>query len=156
MTAPWGWVAARVLAFALLSVCASEARGQIAVIVHPDNSAVEDLSMQELHRIYLGQVTAFPDGTRITLLQTPGADTTFFRSILDRSVRQVKQHWIGVLLSRGAGTPPTELSVEEAVARVAGDRRAISFVPMPIDEHPAVKVLRINGRKPSDADYAVR
>ncbi len=153
---PWRPVAGLVLAFAVLSACASEASGQSAVIVHRDTSAVEDLSMLELRRIYLGRVTAFSDGTRIRLLQTQGPDTTFFRSVLQRSVRQVREHWISELLSGGTGTPPTDVPLNEAADRVANDRGAICFVPMPVDELAGVKILMIDGRRPSDDAYPLR
>lgn len=144
------------LLFALFPVCASDAGGQIAVIVHSDNSAVEELSMLELRRIYLGRATSFSDGTRIRLLQTPGADTTFFRTVLGRSVRQVREHWIGELLSGAPGTPPTDVSIDEAVERVAADRRAICFVFMPVEERAGVKIIRIDGHWPIDPSYPIR
>ena len=141
------------LLFALAAGSPCAARGQIAVIAHPD-SPVLDLSLEELSQIFLGQVTV-TDAGPVTLAEHAAARADFYRSILGMAEAQVDRHWIGVVFRGGDASPPRKLSDAASVRDfVASNPGAIAFVAL-ASVDGSVRVVTIDGRAPSDPDYPI-
>lgn len=144
-----GWVG-----LLLLTLAGARAEGQLAVIVHPD-VPVEDVSLEDLRRWYTGQVTSFEDGRRIQLIRNRALEEKFYEVLLDWSPKRYTQHWIGVVLSGGSGSPPVDPGRDGVATVVARNPRALSFVSVDKLDR-SVKVLRVEGRLPGEAGYPLR
>jgi hypothetical protein len=135
---------------------AAAAGAPIAVIVH-GQVPVDDLSLAELRRVFLGERLFWTRELMVTLL-VPCRGTQERKVLLDkiyqqRSEAQFQHHWINKLFDDGAqiapkitGSPRMSASL---VREIPG---AIALVP--VDRiPPGVKVLRIDGKNPGEAGY---
>lgn len=131
------------------------AEAPIAVIVH-EQVPVDDLSLPELRRVFLGERLFWSKELTITLL-VPSRGTRERKVLLDkifqRSEAQFQHHWINKLFSDGAqSNPKITGSPRMSASLVREIPGAIALVPanrIP----PGVKILRIDGRRPGDAGY---
>lgn len=115
------------LAIALL---AGSVHADVAIIVHKDNP-VTSLSTMEFTRIYLGRLSAFPDGSpAVPINQVADSDVraTMEGDLLHKSPSQMKAYWTKLMFT-GDGTPPEEVAGDAAmISRVASDPAAIGYV----------------------------
>src|SRR3981081_21868 len=98
----------RTLLLAALLLAAAHLSGasaQMALIVHRD-SPVRDLSVATLRRLYLGQTTTLGNGERVTLLECPPLQMTFYGKALEMSPELVPRHGIGLVFQGEDATPP--------------------------------------------------
>ena len=131
------------------------ATAQIAVIVNDANSTY-DLTLDELKRIYLGKMTAFPDGKEIALMEYEPLCEKFYKAALNMTELKVRKHWMKVVFSGEFATPPTEHHhLEEIKDLVCKNRGAICFVRLS-DVEDCMKVLTIEGKKPDDEAYPLK
>ena len=133
----------------------SPTRGRLVVIVRSTES-ITDLSLGDLRRIYLGQMTLWSDGRRIIPVVLP-PDSVEERVFLRRVVRMndidYAQHWIGQVFRGEAAAAPTQVASSPAARRfVAEHPHAIAFISA-ADADNSVRVLRIDGKAPDAADY---
>jgi ABC-type phosphate transport system substrate-binding protein len=135
-------------------------RGSVAFLV-PASNPLRNLSTGDLRRVFLGEISRWNDGHRIILF-IPAPDTPARQTFLDRVVRMsdidYSQWWLGaVFRGRAANAPRVMKSADAMIRAVATTPDAIGFVVFPpagID--PAVVLLTIDGRSPSDSTYPVR
>jgi ABC-type phosphate transport system substrate-binding protein len=133
----------------------SSPAGAVAVVTHRDNP-LSSVDLEQLRRLYLGQVQTLPNRTKIQLIESPGARTVFYRSVLGMTPDRLRRHWIGLVFQGEGATPPTEIApAEELLKFVAANRGAIAFVDAALVDQ-SVKVLTVGGRRPSDSDYPIR
>ncbi len=103
---------------------------QFQVIVHP-TVTVTDMKATELAKIFLGQVSRWPDGTRaypVDLSVANPGRRMFSSSVLKAEVNSVKRYWYQQVFS-GRGTPPPEKgSTADVVAFVANTPGAVGYV----------------------------
>jgi hypothetical protein len=152
----------RILPVVLLGVLlgsgspAAAAKAPIAVIVH-EQVPVEDLSLPELRRIFLGERQFWSKNLVITLLMPPQDSPE--RKILLRKIYgeqsevRYQRHWINKLFSDGAQVGPKITGSPEMSASLA---RVIpgAIALVPADNIPeGVKVLRIDGKRPGEKGY---
>lgn len=137
---------------------ASQAGPAVAIVVHP-GVPVSDISFDELRRIFLGERQFWPDRSKVTLLvRAPKAHE---RSIvLDKIYRmdedQFRQYWIGKMFrAEIAGGPKIVYSSDMAMNLVGAIRGSIAFIPASAVSSD-VKVLRIDGKLPSDPGYPLK
>ena len=141
---------------------ASRAQAQgtrpLAIVVNrsvPENN----LSFTELRRIFLGEQQFWPDRSKVTLLVR--APTAYERSmVLDRIYRmdedRFRQYWIGKMFrAEVAAGPKIVYSSEMALNLVSAIRGSITFIPLSAVT-PEVKVLRIDGKLPSEPGYPLQ
>ena len=126
---------------------------QIAVIAHPD-SEVTELSSAELRDLFVGRAATAGDAP-VVLFENRGLRERFYPVACGMGVRDVKRRWITVVLSGGGAEPPVEVEAEEVVERVAETPRSLSFVELARVDG-SVRVVRIDGRSPGDAEYPLR
>ena len=132
------------------------AKVPIAVIVHPQ-VPVDDLSLAELRRIFLGERRSWSPELAVTLLMPPSGSAerrVLLEKIYERrSEVQYQQYWINKLFDDGPSSGPKSTDspqMSASLARVIPG--AVALVPagkIPRD----VKVLRIDGKLPGESGY---
>jgi hypothetical protein len=153
-----GWVLPALLlgASLLAAPAASAGKVPIAVIVH-EQVPVDELSLPELRRIFMGKRQFWSSRLTITLLMPPQGSPE--REVLlgnlyeRRTEAQYQQFWINKLFDDGAPVAPKITgSHTMSVSLVRGIPGAIALVP--VDKIPeGVKVLRIDGKLPGESGY---
>jgi hypothetical protein len=127
---------------------------QIAVVVHPSNS-IEELSLDKLRRLYLGQARTFPAGGHARLAVHSGSAATFDRAALALQPEIVRSRWMAMIFRGEATSIPAEFATPDDVKRFVREHPdAIAFLPLS-QVDATVKAIAIDGRRPSDAGYAI-
>jgi ABC-type phosphate transport system substrate-binding protein len=153
-----GWIAlAPVLLLGAPSWgAAGVAEAPVAVIVH-DQVPVDELSLAELRRIFLGERQFWAGDLLVTLL-TPPQGTPERKVLLDkiyqrRSESQYQHYWINRLFGEGAQNAPkitgSHTMSASLVREIPGAIALVSASKIP----RGVKVLRIDGKLPGEAGY---
>lgn len=130
----------------------------MAIVVHPD-SRVDNVTFDDLRRIFTAQQQFWGDNSRITLLvRAPVARER--KIVLERiygmSEDQFRQFWIGKMFRADvASGPKIVYSSEMARELVAAIPGAITFLPLDAVTSE-LKVLRIDGKLPTEAGYVLR
>ena len=130
----------------------------IAIVVHQD-TPVDDLSMEELRSIFLADQQFWADRTRISLLvRAPKSDERDFvlTRIYQMSEAQFRQYWIAKMfraeIPRG---PKIVFSTDMTLDLVVAIPGSISFISAN-QAGSNVKVVRIDGKLPSDDGYPLK
>jgi len=120
------------------------------VIVVSRTSQIDDLSLDELRRIFM-----LKSGSRLRPLNLPpGAPEriAFERTVLGMTAAEAARYWIERKI-RGQGAPPKTIPSSQLlmriVARVPDTIGYAADGPLPA----GVKVVKIGGRSPSDRGY---
>jgi len=150
------WVRRLVVAgFFLAALCGVAQAGGIAVVAHP-SVEVDNLSFAELRKIVLADRQFWSTGQRITLIvRAPVAieRTTLLEKVFKMTETQYRQYWVAkVFRAEATDGPRVVLSNEEAVDLVSFIEGAMTVVDE-ADVPEGLKLLRIDGRLPGDADY---
>ncbi|HYM77348.1 MAG TPA: hypothetical protein VE377_15340 [Candidatus Dormibacteraeota bacterium] len=137
---------------------AARPRESLAIIVNRANP-VEDLTMAELRAVFLGERSHWGNGRRITLvMMEPGQPErdTVVREVCRMSESDFRRRFLQGLLTGEVLVSPktlaTPLGVRKFVFNVPG---AVGYL-RPEDVDDSVKVIRIDGHLPADADYPLR
>lgn len=138
----------------------AQGRGEraVAIVVHPA-TRVDGISFAQLRSIFLGERQFWPDNSRITLLVR--APQAFEREmVLDRIYRmsegQFRQYWIAKLFRAEVPIGPKIVYSTDMTRDLVGAiRGAIGFMPAS-EVGSDVKVLRIDGKLPSESGYPLR
>lgn len=134
---------------ALLSVMvlfgfSTAAQADLLVIVNAENDSKVDVRF--VRNLYLGKDDRFDNGDKATPLMLSEDDPLtelFLKEILKQKPVQFKRLWSKALFT-GEGTPPEELSSDEAVLRaVIGNPSAIGFIDSKNYTNEVRAVLRI-------------
>jgi ABC-type phosphate transport system substrate-binding protein len=137
---------------------ASGAEQSIAIIVNQSNP-VENFSLPELRKIFLGQRSHWPNGRRITLVMMDPAQSerkVILREIYNMNEKDLSSYFIqGVFTGAVLVSPKTLASSPEVLKFVFNVPGAIGYVRAS-DVDSSVKVLRIDGHLPDDKDYRLR
>jgi hypothetical protein len=119
-------------------------------------SGQRGLSADKLRRVFLALPTDDDDGHRfvpINLGQGSNIRQRFDQSVLQMSPETAARYWIDQRL-RG-NKPPRSASSHELVRRAVEELPgAVSYLPL--SAVGALRVLAIDGRKPSESGYALR
>lgn len=98
------------------------ARAELAIIAHPGNPETR-LSVEQVQLIYLGKVTSFAMGGKVTPVDQKDGGVSkekFLSAVLGRSAAEVKAYWSKLIFS-GQGVPPAvaggDVEVKNWVAR---------------------------------------
>ena len=129
----------------------------LAIIVNRSNP-IEELSMAELRTVFLAERSHWPNGRRITLvMMEPGRPErdTMLREVCHMSESDYRRRILQGLFTGEVLVSPktlaTAVGVRKFVFNVPG---AIGYL-RPEDVDDSVKVIRIDGHLPSDADYSL-
>jgi ABC-type phosphate transport system substrate-binding protein len=130
----------------------------LAIIVNQSNP-VDNLSLQDLRIVFLGERSHWPNGRRITLvMMEPGLPErrAVLREIYRMNETDFRRHFLQGLFTGEVFVSPKTLAspvgVRKFVFNVPG---AIGYVRAS-DADDTVKVIRIDGHLPDDKDYALR
>jgi ABC-type phosphate transport system substrate-binding protein len=130
----------------------------LAIIVNTANP-VDNLSMAELRKVFLGERSHWPNGRRITLVMMDTGQperTTLLREVCQMNESDFNKHFLHGLFTGEVFVSPKTLSspvgVRKFVFNVPG---AIGYVRVS-DVDSTVKVLRVDGLRPEDKDYGLR
>ena len=130
----------------------------LAIVVHKD-TAVDDLTMNELRSIFLADRQFWEDRARIILLvRAPKSDERDFvlNRIYGMSEAEFRQYWVAKMfraeVPRG---PKIVFSNDMTLDLVVAIPGSISFIPADkvTDE---VKVVRVDGALPRDEGYPLK
>jgi ABC-type phosphate transport system substrate-binding protein len=127
----------------------------LAIIVNQSNP-VSDLSLSELRAVFLGERRHWPNGRRITLvMMEPGQPErdAVLREICKMGESDLRRRLLQGLLTGDILVSPktlaTPVGVRKFVFNVPG---AIGYL-RPADVDASVKVLRVDGHLPGEAEY---
>ena len=130
----------------------------VAIVVHPA-TRVDNLSFTELRRVFRGEQQFWGDGTRITLLvRAPVAveRKVVLQKVYRMTEEEFRQYWIAKMFrAEVASGPKLVYSSEMARELVAAIPGAIGFMPASAVGE-GVKVVRIDGKLPTDPGYPLR
>ncbi len=114
------------LAIALtLGMFANFAFAEVAVIVHPSNSAALDKGAIE--KIFLSKSKSFPSGgNAVPINQADGAGprSEFDSKVLGKSAAQLKAYW-SKLVFTGKGNPPKDVASDADVKNLIANNPAM-------------------------------
>jgi hypothetical protein len=120
---------------------------------------MNELSMPELRTIFLGERSHWPNGRRITIVMMDAGRPereAVLREICRMSESDLRRRFVQGLLTGEILVSPKTLSSPEGVRKfVFNVPGAIGYM-RPSDVDASVKVLRIDGHYPNDAQYALR
>lgn len=130
----------------------------IAIVVHKDTD-VEDLSLAELRNIFLANQQFWPNRKRIVLLvRAPKSEERDFvlNTIYEMDEAQFQKYWIAKMFRAEVPRGPkivfsTDMMLELVIA-IPG---SISFVSAE-EVTEDVRVIRVDGKLPSEAGYPLR
>ncbi len=130
----------------------------LAIVVHKDTE-VDDLSMYELRNIFLANQQFWPNRSRIILLvRAPQSDERDFvlDSIYQMDEARFRQYWIAKMfraeVPRG---PKIVFSTDMTLDLVVAIPGSISFMRAD-DVTDEIKLIRIDGKLPSDEGYPLK
>ncbi|MBI3894402.1 MAG: hypothetical protein HY313_00580 [Acidobacteria bacterium] len=136
-------------------VATAQSTSDVAIVVHPD-VPVDNLSLAELRKIFMGDRQFWSSNLRVTLLvRAPVARErdVVLKTIYQMTEAQFRQYWIGkVFRAEAASGPKIVYSNDMATELVAGIPGSIAFVDA--SQVPKnVKVLKANGILPGEQGY---
>jgi hypothetical protein len=142
----------------LLPGQARAADNDIAVVVRPDTPA-DDLSFADIRKLLMGERQFWNSNLRITLLiRAPAAHErdVVLKTIYHMTEAQFRQYWISkVFRAEATSGPKIVYSNEMATELVAAIPGSVAFVDA--SQVPkGLKVLKIDGKLPSDKNYPLR
>jgi len=139
-------------------VQAARPKESLTIIVNRENP-IENLSMAELRTVFLGERSHWPNGRRITLvMMEPGQAErdTVLRDVCRMTESDLRRRYLQGLLTGEVLVSPktlaTPVGVRKFVFNVPG---AVGYL-RPEDVDDSVKVIRIDGHLPSDAEYPLK
>jgi ABC-type phosphate transport system substrate-binding protein len=150
-----------VSALALISLVASAIAAppaDIAVVVRPDTPA-ENLSLQEIRQLLLGERQFWNSKLRVTLLmRAPVAREreVLLKNIYHMSEAEFRQYWISkVFRAEAVSGPKIVYSNEMAIEIVSAIPGSVAFVEA--SQVPkGLKILKIDGKLPGEKGYPLR
>jgi hypothetical protein len=144
-------------------ICGAAARPASAqsvdplVIVVAKTSPLTSISIYDLKHLYLGEFVTGPDGRRLIPLNqsTQSPDRLAFdAAVLGMSSEQAGAYWIDRRIRGQSGSPRALDSSDIAQRIVSRLDGAIAYVRV-ADVRPDVKVVRVDGRLPTDPGYRI-
>jgi len=138
-----------------LSTLAQDKADQLAIIVNPANT-LSDISFTDLQRYFKAEITKTPDGTKILITMMdvgrPERDAAL-KLIYKMSEDEYNDYFVGQTFTGAVAKAPKSFPSAADVKRyVAENRGAIGYIRAS-EADDSVKVLKINGKSPGDADY---
>jgi hypothetical protein len=137
---------------------ASAASPDPLAIVVSKNSPLTNISLYELKHLYLGELVTGPDGKRlIPLNQTPPSRErlSFDAAVLGMSIEQQAGYWIDRRIRGMSGSPRSVDSGDLAQRVAARLEGTVTYLPFSA-VRPDVKIVRVDGKLPTDPDYPIR
>lgn len=155
----WGLVGLIAYLFAGAPVPAANADPAVPLaIVVGKHSSLTNLTSYELKHLYLGEFVTDPDGKRIIPLNQAVAShdrQSFDAAVLGMSTQQQASYWIDRRIRGMSGSPRAVDSSDLAQRVVARLEGTLTYLPLSA-VGPEVKIVRVDGKLPTDPSYPVR
>jgi hypothetical protein len=138
----------------MVNTPAAAQKEDVAVVVNAENK-VSTIALAELRKVFMGERRSWTAGLPIKLLVTsPGTrERSALLKLLGMSESEYKQYWTAQIFRGEAQVEPIMLpSVGmqiEALGVFAGGITLVSTTNV----KPGMKVLKVNGHLPGEADY---
>jgi len=119
-------------ALVVLPLCVAwhAADAAVAVIANSD-FPVDKLTSAQVSKIFLGKMSALPDGTVITVIEHKDGEAVkdeFYDKVVGKTASQLKAYWAKLIFT-GEGVPPKAYSGDQAVTNpVSATPGAIGYV----------------------------
>lgn len=130
----------------------------LAIIIHKSNP-MENIAVDELRKLCLADRRHWSNGRKVTLaLLEPGRPEreAVLRQICQMSETEFTHHFLEGAFVGQVQAAPKELATPTGIRRfVFNVPGAIGFIPAR-DVDDSVKILRLEGRAPSDPGYALK
>ncbi|OFW05416.1 MAG: hypothetical protein A3G20_08920 [Acidobacteria bacterium RIFCSPLOWO2_12_FULL_59_11] len=137
---------------------AAQSASDVAIVAHPD-VPIDNLSLADLRKIFMGDRQFWSSNLRITLLiRAPVARerNVVLKTIYQMTEAQFRQYWISkVFRAEAASGPKIVYSNDMATELIGGIPGSIAFVDA-AQVPPNVKVLKANGLLPGEKGYPLR
>jgi ABC-type phosphate transport system substrate-binding protein len=148
-------VCAGIVMFGAIGTQAQDKAEQLAIIVNPA-SPLNDISFVDLQKYFKAEKTKTPDGTKVVIVMQdvgrPERDAAL-KLIYKMSEDEYSDYFVGQTFTGAvAAAPKTYKSVATIKKYVAETPGAIAYVRA-TEADDSVKVLKVNGKSPGDADY---
>jgi ABC-type phosphate transport system substrate-binding protein len=145
-------------ALASISSAGTSTTGDVAIVVHPDNSN-NNLSVPDLRRIFTGERQYWKaNNSVVPLMRAPGTREreVILRVVFQMTEQQYTQFWVAKIMRAEVSDPPAALFSNGMVQQgVKGNSGAIGYITAS-DVRPGVKVVRVGGLLPGDSAYPLR
>jgi len=130
----------------------------VAIVVKPE-VPVDNLSLAEVRKVFMGERQYWNSGMRVTLLvRAPVARERdiVLNKLYDMSEAQYRQYWISKVFRADSATGPKIVYTNDmAVELVKAIPGAVAFVDA--KKVPAgLKILKVDGKLPGDKGYPLR
>ena len=125
-----------------LALFGRAANADIAIIVHPSNTA--EISEKSIENLFLGKSRTFSNGSSAILLTLDVKSklmNEFCEKFLDKTNNQFRSYWARLMFSGAGVAPKTIDSEEEMLELVAANPNVIGFVDVASTEDEDVKVI---------------
>jgi hypothetical protein len=147
--------AASTLGLAMIVALPRPASAQVAIVVGT-NTPIAALTLDDVKRIFAAKVTAFEDGTIITVAFDARVENAAFKSLYAMSADAMKKRWATTIFQGFGMSMPHSLETAEEIVKFVGSRRgAIAFIAAK-DVTGGTKVIKVDGLLPSDANYPIK
>ena len=142
----------------LLATAAPPPRQSVAFIVSA-HGHTRDRSSADNRRIFLGQISRWEDGHRISLVRRPTATPEgqiFLQRLIRMSEIDYAHYWIGAVFRGEASSAPRVIDSRDlAIKVVAENGDAIGFILEGEALPESVVVITVDGKLPSAAEYPI-
>lgn len=132
--------------------------GAIAVVASQD-VPLDNVTMAELRRLFTLERRFWKPGRPSTVLYPPPgspARTTLLRDLCKADEQGLRRMMLEKMYRGEIDLAPKVVkSDEEAIAFVASGRGLLALVPARLADHPSVKILTVDGRRPGGPGYAL-
>ena len=148
------WLAWIALALLPQNLCAARSE-DIAIVVNP-GVQVDNLSLEEVRNLLLGERQYWSSGLKVTLLiRAPAAAErdVLLKKVYRMSEPQFRQYWIAKVFRAEVNAGPKAVySNQSAVELVSAIPGSVSFVAA-TKAPKTVKILKIDGHLPGEKGY---
>jgi hypothetical protein len=141
-----------------VGVAQTEPRTDFAIVVNP-NLPIENMSLEELRKIFLGERQFWSFNVPVVPLIRPQGTPereVVLRVLFKMTEIEYKKYWIGKVFRAEATNEPTvaltNSLANDAVSAIPGSITCESLKDVP----RGAKVLRIDGHKPGEPGYPLR
>lgn len=126
------------------------------IVVVPSSQSVANLTSGDLRRIYIGEMTRWPDGRRIVpvMLRARSRESeTLLKRIVKMSPLDFSQEWISVVFRGRAPAPPMIAATASAALDILASHPDAIAVVSDVEIPSGMRIVSIDGHLPREQKY---
>ena len=155
---PQFWLIA-LFALLLVGTALADDKSDSLAIVMSKDSTLDNVSMPELIKIFRGEKSHAPDGTKFQLvMREPGSDerSAILKGVYKMSEPDYKKYFLQATFTGMVQSAPKQITGADAMKQfIATTPGAIGYLRAS-DLDDSVKAIKIDGKSPQDADYPLK